>query len=565
MKYFALLFLLFCTFDIYSQDLSNSELDSLYLHFTRIKGINIIDEQAANTTGENPVIKCGLSLVGSIKQNFNYFTPAQQVILSGLLARPNSQKSAVSSNGFFRVHYDTSGNNAIGYDINLFLQALDSVYNFEINFLGYLTPPSDGVEGGDGKYDIYIENLSGTYGYTTYDNNVGISQWTSHINIDNDFGSEFYTHGIDAARVTAAHEFHHAIQMGNYAPDVNPAIAYRNSDHWFYEITSTSFEEFVFDDVNDYYAYLPHYFQLDPSKSITRFENSVDAYDLGIWNIYLQRTFGFEILKEQWKRIPAMSAIKAVALSISNLNSSLKFEINNFGIWCYYTGTRAISGKYFDEASSYPMLHPTASINFNTTSQSCDLSLYPVSNYFLKINLPNSDGTLNAIISNSDWYNAEQNNGSLYQGTYSIFHNPTSGEKRISDNYSVTLLNPDTTIWTHGAILNDVLIFGGNGNTSNNFEGETRVFPNPFKLKSIDDLTIEFKGKLEPNTVVNVNIYSSGLELVYSGEETISIAAENINQVTIKNSLVDYPSGVYIYAVNSGNKIWKGKLVVFND
>ena len=62
----------------------------------------------------------------------------------------------------------------------------------------------------------------------------------------------FLTKGINAARVTVAHEFHHAIQLGNYS--------YRDSDLFFYELTSTSMEEFVFNSVNDYYNYLTDYF-----------------------------------------------------------------------------------------------------------------------------------------------------------------------------------------------------------------------------------------------------------------------------------------------------------------
>jgi len=69
------------------------------------------------------------------------------------------------------------------------------------------------------------------YGQTTSENNVGLSRWTSYIEIDNDFIG-FYTIGINAARVTAAHEFHHAIQMGNYAPQ-SGGSSIRSSDLFF--------------------------------------------------------------------------------------------------------------------------------------------------------------------------------------------------------------------------------------------------------------------------------------------------------------------------------------------
>jgi hypothetical protein len=563
MKYIIIVFLIFFSTKVLPQELSSIQLDSLYNLFTYVKGVSTLEDLQQKGANEPEIIKCGLGLVTSVKQNLSYFTPEQQNVLEKLLLRPVSQKSIVSSNGFFRVHYDTSGNNAIAYDINLFLQALDSVYTFEINYLGYPTPPSDGMDGGDDKYDIYIQNSTNTYGYTTPEQNVASSRWTSFINIDNDFGSGFYTHGIDAARVTAAHEFHHAIQFGNYAP-VNLPNAYRGSDVWFYEITSTSFEEFVFDDVNDYYAYMPHYF-LNPSKSIVRFESGVDAYDLGIWNLYLQKNFGFDILKNQWERIPTTSAIKAVALSINSFNSTLKYELNNFGIWCYYTGSRAISGRYFDEASFYPLLTPTATMNFNSSSQSYDLNLYPVSNYFLKINLPGSDGVFYTIASNTDWLSVENNNFNMQSGSLSIYHNSTQGEKKLNDNYSVTFSNNDSSRWNNAGILNDVLIYGGSKTKDNGFSGDTRAFPNPYRLSYIDGITLEFEGDLNPNSEADVNIFSSGLELYFAGKKTIAIADKGINQVTISKSEAKFSTGVYIYVIKSGKKIWKGKLVVLND
>jgi len=76
-------------------------------------------------------------------------------------------------------------------------------------------------------------------------------RWTSDIDIDNDFiGSKYNAKGIQALRVTAAHEFHHAIQYG-YG---------WWGERYPYELTSTWMEDVVYTDVNDYYQYLPDYF-----------------------------------------------------------------------------------------------------------------------------------------------------------------------------------------------------------------------------------------------------------------------------------------------------------------
>ncbi len=81
--------------------------------------------------------------------------------------------------------------------------------------------------------------------------------------------------------------------------------------------------------VNDYYAYMSTYFN-NPENPLP----SNDGYNLAVWNIYLEKNFSFDILKNQWQLIPSTPAIKAIALSIDNEGSTLGNELNKFGIWC---------------------------------------------------------------------------------------------------------------------------------------------------------------------------------------------------------------------------------------
>ena len=48
---------------------------------------------------------------------------------------------------------------------------------------------------------------------------------------------------------------------------------------------------------------------------------------------------------------------------------------------------RANLGKYFEEADNYPLIIPTAEMNFNSSSQIYDMNVNPTANYFLNINL----------------------------------------------------------------------------------------------------------------------------------------------------------------------------------
>ena len=545
---------------MHSQEFSKNELDSLYNLFTFIRGVNQSDKMQQQLD-ENPEIrKCGLGLVTAIKQNLKSFSIEQQNILFNLLERPQTQTSIVSSNGFFRVHYDLTGNNALGYDLNLLLEAIDSVYSFEINYLGYPVPPSDGSSGGDDKYDIYVINLGNTYGQTWYENSVGVTNWTSYVEIDNDFGIGFYTHGIDAARVTIAHEFHHAIQMGNYA-QLNGNSAIRLSDTYFYEITSTSMEEFIFSSVNDYYGYMPGYF-LHPELPMS----DQSGYNMAIWNIYLQNNFGFEIIKNQWEQMPNKFALEAIALSIFQNGSTFGNELNRFGIWTYFTKSRTIPGRYFEEANNYPLITPTATVSFTPPSDTYDMTIGPVANYFLKINFPSPDGVFYSIITNSDY---QKTLGQTFPFSFSVFQDTISGERVINKNYSVSFSNDNQQFWNNAGILNDVVGYGGSSFPEQNLGVESFAYPTPFRKSSSNEINIVFLSNRIPGEEVDLYIYSAGMELYFSAKEHIHLPRigdpKKYREMTLNKSEANFSSGVYIYVIKSGDDIYKGKLVIFND
>jgi hypothetical protein len=235
MKYTLMLWLITGSISLFSQNIQKEQLDSLYNNFIKFKNARLSETSEIK---QEPV-KCGVTLIYSVRNHFNEFDYDRQNILKPLLTRPDLQASIVSPSGFFRIHYDTTGTNVpiyytaedlLHYSKQQLLQmyidstalAADSAYNFEVNFLGFPPPPSDSGAGGDNKYDIYLENLAGFYGDTQFDGNFG----PSYMEVNSNFTSSFPTRGIYAVRVTIAHEFHHGIQVGNYI--------YRDSDAWFH-------------------------------------------------------------------------------------------------------------------------------------------------------------------------------------------------------------------------------------------------------------------------------------------------------------------------------------------
>ncbi|MCJ7552982.1 MAG: hypothetical protein MUO34_03770, partial [Ignavibacteriaceae bacterium] len=443
-----------------SNSQTKAELDSLYNLFLNVKGLGSkISPDLPTGVEEN--LKCGLNLVNTLRFNIDSFSPEQQELLKVLFQRPVTTDSMITPSGRYKIHYYQTGTDAPAYDLNLLAIALDSVYKFEIEFLGYGFPPGDslydpnGDYGGDNKYDIYIMNLYDLYGYTQFEVPVqevqqDLYRYTSYMVIDNDYPWYPFQNKqpIDAARVTVAHEFHHAIQGGNY-------ILRLPEDLFFYEITSTAMEEFVFDSINDYYAYIPDYFR-NPSRA---FPNN-NGYNLAHWNIYIRDIFGYNIIKRQWELMKTNRALSAINNSIQEYTSVFEFELARFGIWNYFTNYRSISGAYFEEARNYPVLIPTVSTVFSPPSRYYEISSFPVSNYYMRMVNSSNNDTIVSIFANTDVLKALNTIISPQVTYYTLFSDTLSGDYNIGDSYSATFDNNGNAFWKLAEIVNNIPLTG---------------------------------------------------------------------------------------------------------
>jgi hypothetical protein len=530
-------------------------LDSLFNEYIKLKE-PLRDQEYEKLTSSVPGNnKCGFSVITFVRQNLNLFTPQQQEVINKFLGRPTSPFSIVSSSGKFRIHYDTTStvkpkyNSSLNVEENLAMvdKAIDSAYNFEVKYLGYPPPPSDNGSGGDNLYDIYITNL-GDYGYTDPESDLGNDKYTSFMVIDNDYVG-FYSTGIYGLQVTLAHEFHHAIQMGNYI--------LRWADVFFYEITSTSMEEFVFDDVNDYYAYMPSYF-LSPQRAFS--EN--DGYNLTIWNIYLKDNFDFNIIKRQWELMPNQRALDAINTSLSERSSNFKHELNNFGVWTYYTNYRAVSSKFFEEASQYPLIRPLYTIAFTSPSDIITINSKPTANNFIRItNQDYNNDTLFVLITNGDVQTAVINNNQTDSITYYLYDYPENGANKVDSAYYSKFTTKNPFLWAVSEISDT---------TINVIEPQPETdypYPMPFSYNKYLAGKIYIPVSANNTSTAGLYVFNMAMELIYSNDEVqIDKLNKNVISWTVKdNNDEKLASGVYFYVVKSGDDVKKGKLVILHD
>ncbi|MCS6836709.1 MAG: SH3 domain-containing protein [Anaerolineae bacterium] len=122
----------------------------------------------------------------------------------------------------FVVHYTTKGEHATTEAYaQAAAEALEESFSIQIDRMGWPLPPPDCGEGGDERFDLYLLNLEGVFGYAQSEVQVGdnpftpqVEQYasTSHLVVENDM--EGYSDDpLGAMRATIAHELHHNIQF----------------------------------------------------------------------------------------------------------------------------------------------------------------------------------------------------------------------------------------------------------------------------------------------------------------------------------------------------------------
>jgi hypothetical protein len=521
-------------------------LDSLFNEFVRIRSSTANVKEAERIAASTEPEKCGFRIVNEVKINFDKFNYRQKIILSSLLGRPQADTSFVTPSGKFRIHYKKTGSDAPSYSLIDLAKAADSSYNYQVNILGYPPPPGDMGAGGDDKYDIYIANLAfGYYGYTELENELPGSRYTSFTVIDNDFSTQ-NTKGIDGARVTIAHELHHAIQMGNYI--------YRSNDIFYHEISSTAMEEFVFDSINDYYYYIRS-FTDRPGDSFFR----SNGYNLAVWNIFLKERFGFHVLKRIWELMRDKRALVSIADAIGENNSMFKDEFTLFGQWLYFTGSRAFNGKYFKEAKYYPLIKPLMTSAYNKPQTKMEIASYAVSlNYLVFTDYSTQPDTFVAIIGNGDITSGVNDPSKTIQLRYILSNQSDAGFRKILNGY-FTKLESDNIF-----LVSEMNVFN---NAPLEYISSTNIdypFPQPFRYSK--DSFINFPAGNTPAATADLYVYSVDMDLIYKGELKVYTSDKKIIMWNVVgNNNKKLSTGVYLYVVKSEDSSTKGKFVVYND
>jgi hypothetical protein len=295
---------------------------------------------------------------------------------------------------------------------------------------------------------------------------------------------------------------------------------------------------------------------LSPQRAFS--EN--DGYNLAIWNIYIKDNFGFDILKQQWELLPNQRALSAISTSLINSGSSFKHELNNFGIWTFYTKNRALAGKYFEEAANYPLIRALSTVIFTSPSKVITINSKPTANSFISFINQTDNDTLNVIITNGDIQTALLNTSITDSIAYYLYDYPESGTNQIDSNYYSKFTTTSPQFWSVSEISDTTITVTEPGINVD--------FPFPMPFSYLKNSYIKIPISSNNNENIDFYVFSTAMELVYSNN-AMQRLNENRN-IILWNNVKDndgnkLASGVYIYVVKDGDNVEKGKLVILHD
>ena len=460
----------------------------------------------------------------------------------GAIASRSSEDRAESEgldqtldNGYFRFHYTTSGthaiansdtnNNSIPDYIDQMVDVFAHVASIQLDSFLYSEPPSDSWypansdNGGSNHYDVYIRNLqSNVYGYVSPENfaqsgsfgdnenssTTELNALNSYMALRNNYNG-FPGTEEESIKVTAAHEFHHAVQSGYDGFEAQ----------WLMEATAVSMEEQVYDEINDCYQYLPSWFN-EPHKSLD--DQSDHWYGSFIYPQYIyEHLGGYLTLRKIWQKSILNDSYygdyshRAISLALSSEGSSFKDALNKMVVANRVMSSNSNAGVFtYEEAEAYPVSGPTTFTEITYTAgtpqsvTSTNLNRFasqytrlisndPVIASLSNTTGPDSDLNMHAIISYED------NSWTVYSGN-EINIDPTG-----ASSVYLAIVSQDTSgnNWDYQVDISDGELSIEDQNIPSSIS-VSQNYPNPFNPSTSFNVEIPFQQHLRIN-IISVN------------------------------------------------------------
>ena len=244
------------------------------------------------------------------------------------------------------------------------LRVMEKVWRHHIGTLGYRKPAADGKRGGNAKFDVYLKDLGsrGLYGYCAPERRVRgeKKQASGFCVLDDDFAASQYGRApLGTLKVTAAHEFFHAIQ---FAYDFT-------EDPWLLESTATWMEERFADGVNDNRSYLRYGQAKRAATPLDLFNGSGFAH-YGNWVFweYLSERYGNDVVRAVLRRAGTGGGLPD-DYSTQALRKVLAPAGGLPRVYAAFAAANTQPALSYDEGAAFPGVAPIATTALRATAR----------------------------------------------------------------------------------------------------------------------------------------------------------------------------------------------------
>jgi hypothetical protein len=340
-------------------------------------------------------------------------------------------------------------------------------------------------------------------------------------------------------KVTAAHEFFHAIQLGGYGTWFD--------EFYFYEMTAESMEQVVFPSVKDYVYDIRAYF--NNIEHIPLYSYNEVGYERAIWGIYLVQRYGIQMMRTIWERVELERPIPAMVSAFTSEGISLQEAVATFGMWNFYTGNRADTIHYYKDGNLFPPLNLSETQYITTSAYTFQRIAKSYTMQYLCA-IHNTD-TVYYIISNANTSDALSATHEMFSYALDVSPQSVPGWSSLPNGTSYRFTVDDARNWSIVPVQS-VGFFSS---------AETAPFPNPFNPKRSP---LNFP--VPRGTTSNATLYvlSSSMELIAEVNPSIvPILGKQCyqwNGKTNRGELVR--SGIYFYVLKAEGLDVKGKIAV---
>jgi hypothetical protein len=560
-KFFMLLIIL-CSLSVQAYDANGQDHGHIApVRQMLIEGTGVADLFAAE-------VKCGTGLLTEIISNRDVMSDDQILQLDVIMQIPSMETSIVSPKGYFRVHYDTSGTsphspdltdsggNGVPDYIDSVAAIFDHVWEYQTDIMGY-DPPY--LEAGE-KYNIFVLNMRHARGffygetvpYRMIPGYTSPPRHQSFIRIDHKYEG-YPTWGLDGLRVTAAHEFHHAVQFGAYGNWLGSVS--NTPSRFFYEVTSTWIEDVLYPDINDYYFYLPALLNENISMHPFYSGSGMQMYARAIFGHFIENRFGRDMMRRIWEIMRHTEPLEAIDEALRERETDFSTELAEYHLWKFYTGRRARAGEFFPGAEDYPTLPPKS----------------PPMQHFGESVFSGMGTDANPLDTQTLHFHAliSAEGDTVYFLVSNIYRVPdTYDNNYVLRAYSYRM--PDTAPVGNGLFYrtesNYISRWKTVPLTENSAIVQERIhmYPNPFRPDIVPPAVFVVGSVGE----VRLTILSADMRLVYSSPSMPSkdSADRNIIRWNGRDSRGEpIASGVYIYVIEQEGDIRRGKLTVIRE